>query len=279
MKKIAFMCDSGADVTLQEEKELGIHVIRLPIFVEEKEYKEAVDLDEKQLAKMLDEKKVAKTSQPSPGQFVEFFSSLLKEYDEIFYIPVSHSLSGTYSVAKHLADTEFVGKVTVVKSRFASRPIISLLKDARTLFEKGYTASEVAEKIEQAEINVLILPFDLHTLKRGGRISPAIVAFAGLLKIQVLLEFNNTGVIEKIDKTRTLAKAHTLLVDTAIVNNPQDYHWGVLHSSDFETAQFIQKQLSNRLEVDVVIEDILAIVRAHTGNKTIGIYRISKIEE
>ena len=39
MSKIALMCDSSADITEQEAKELDIHVLRMPIVIKDKEYK------------------------------------------------------------------------------------------------------------------------------------------------------------------------------------------------------------------------------------------------
>ena len=38
MSKIALMCDSSADITEQEAKELDIHVLRMPIVIKDKEY-------------------------------------------------------------------------------------------------------------------------------------------------------------------------------------------------------------------------------------------------
>ena len=277
MNKIAFMCDSGADITLEQEKELNIHVVRLPIFIDGKEYEEATELNHVMLAKMLDEGKVAKTSQPSPGKLKKIWDKLLVEYEEILYIPISRPLSGTYSVAKTLSE-EYGEKVVVVNSTFATNAIVELIIDARKLVEKGMKAKEIARKIEEEiKMEAFILPYDLHTLKRGGRISPATAALAGFLKIQVLLKLDKDGVIHQVDKTRALSKAHTLLVETAKVSNPQDYHWKVLHSSDIETAKKIQSLLKKSMEYDVDISELLAVVRAHTGNKTIGIYRINKL--
>ena len=43
MSKIALMCDSSADITEQEAKELDIHVLRMPIVIKDKEYIEGVN--------------------------------------------------------------------------------------------------------------------------------------------------------------------------------------------------------------------------------------------
>ena len=43
LKKIALMCDSCADISSQEAKELDIHVIRMPLNVDGKEHIEDVN--------------------------------------------------------------------------------------------------------------------------------------------------------------------------------------------------------------------------------------------
>lgn len=277
MKKVALMCDSGADITVEQAQHLNLFVVRLPIFVNEVQYEEGTTLDHNQLAKILNEGRVAKTSQPSPGYLKELWDEVLKEYDEIFYIPIAVPLSGTYNVAKTLSK-EYGDRVTVVHSTFATSAIVDLLMDVKALIEKGVDTKVIATRIEnEIRMEAMILPFDLHTLKRGGRISPAIAALAGFLKIQVLLKLNEEGVITQVDKTRSVLKAQNLMVDKIAVSNPDDYHWGVLHSSDVDSALKIQTLLKEKINREIEIKEILAIVRAHTGNKTLGIYRINKL--
>lgn len=278
MKKVALMCDSGADITVEQAKALGIYVVRLSISIDNELYEEGTQLDHKELGKLLDEGKVAKTSQPSPGQFKMMWDEILKEYDEILYVPISRPLSGTYSVAKTLSK-EYDGRVIVVDSPFATVAIVNVLKDARVLLDQGVDANEIARRIENdVKMEAYLLPFDLQTLKRGGRISPAIAALAGFLKIQVLLKLNEEGVIVQVDKVRSVSKAHNLLVEKALVDNPQDYHWSILHSSDEETAHKIQQMVQEKINIKPEIGELLAVVRAHTGNKTIGISRIKKLK-
>lgn len=277
MKKVALMCDSGADVTIEEARRLNLFVVRLSIYVDGKEYEEGTELDHNQLAQMLDEGRVAKTSQPSPGKLKEMWDKILEEYDEIFYIPVSAPLSGTYNVAKTLSQ-EYGDRVKVVYSNYGTNAVADLLMDVRALIEKGVDTEEIAQRIEkEVKMEAFILPYDLHTLKRGGRISPAIAALAGFLKIQVLLKLNEEGVIVQVDKTRSVSKVKNIMIEKALRENFDDYHWGILHSSDLESAKELQLALKEKTNREVRITELLAIIRAHTGNKTIGIYRINKL--
>ena len=67
MSKIALMCDSSADITEQEAKELDIHVLRMPIVIKDKEYIEGVNIDDSMIIEALNNNESVKTSQPLLG--------------------------------------------------------------------------------------------------------------------------------------------------------------------------------------------------------------------
>lgn len=280
MKKIAILCDSSADIADATAQELGIHVLRFPIFVEEKEYEETTNLSYNELSHFLKEEKKVSTSMPSPGKLKSTWDTLLETYDEILYIPISNKLSGVSDTAILLANTEYENRVFVVNSHFLTKAITELCKDALALSKQGYDAKTLKERIEkEITMEAMFLPRDLETLKRGGRISPAIASLAGLLKIKVLIKFGVEGYLEKYDTVRSQKKAYDILVNAiSDVTNPQEYHWGILHSDDKETAILLQTKLSEKLQQNIVIDDIYAIIRAHCGNGTVGIYRIKKLQ-
>ena len=56
------------------------------------------------------------TSQPAPGEVMEFWDKLLKEYDEIVHIPMSSGLSSTCETAIMLSK-DYDGKVEVVNNQ------------------------------------------------------------------------------------------------------------------------------------------------------------------
>lgn len=75
------------------------------------------------------------TSQPSPGEVTDFWDKLLKEYDEILYIPMSSGLSGSCQTAIMLAD-DYDGKVQVVNNQRISVTQEQSALDARDLAAK-----------------------------------------------------------------------------------------------------------------------------------------------
>ena len=137
MSKIALMCDSSADITEQEAKELDIHVLRMPIVIKDKEYIEGVNIDDSMIIEALNNNESVKTSQPLLGDMVKMWHDLLETYDEVFYLPLTYALSGTCNIALQAAKN-FDGKVTVVNSEFVCYPVIKMLLTAREMFKKAF---------------------------------------------------------------------------------------------------------------------------------------------
>ena len=103
------------------------------------------------------------TSQPSPGEVTDFWDKLLKEYDEILYIPMSSGLSGSCQTAIMLAD-DYDGKVQVVNNQRISVTQEQSALDARDLAAKGYEAAQIKEILERTKYESSIY-ITLTTLK------------------------------------------------------------------------------------------------------------------
>ena len=88
--------DGAADVPVEWEKDYDIDIIPINIQFGEKTYLQDIDLDSEGFYKLVDEtRKIPKTSQPSPHQFIEFYKRIAREGDTILSIHVTSKLSGT----------------------------------------------------------------------------------------------------------------------------------------------------------------------------------------
>lgn len=277
MKKIALLCDSSADITKEEAQRLGIYVIRMPISINGKEFIEEETIQDQEIIEALNGGAHVKTAQPVIGDVVTMWDNLLKEYDEVFYLPLSKALSGTCQVSIGLAKA-YDGRVTVVDSEYVCYPVIKQLLVARTMFEMGYTSAEVKEKLEQeSDMFAILIPENLTALKNGGRISPAAAALAGLLKIQPLLKVEH-GAIDLVDKVRTLKKAYKegIRVVTQGIH-PEDYDWMIIDANNRSMSDELKDLLEEATGQPVEQHAFKAVIMSHTGPGTIGFGRIRKI--
>ena len=92
MSKIAVVTDSNSGITQERAKELGIYVLPMPFFIDGELYLEDITLTQEQFYEKLRADSDISTSQPSPGNVMELWESVLKEYDEIVCIPMSSGL-------------------------------------------------------------------------------------------------------------------------------------------------------------------------------------------
>ena len=104
MSKVAILTDSSSGITQAQSKEMGVTVIPMPFFIDGEQYFEDINLTQEEFYKKLQEDADISTSQPSVGELQEYFDKLLKDYDEIVFIPMSSGLSGTCQTATMLAD-------------------------------------------------------------------------------------------------------------------------------------------------------------------------------
>ena len=70
---------------------------------------EDINLTQEEFYEKLKQDADISTSQPSIGEMQDAFDELLKEYDELVYIPMSSGLSGTCQTATMVAD-DYDGK-------------------------------------------------------------------------------------------------------------------------------------------------------------------------
>ena len=282
MKKIAFMCDSAADLTQSEAERLDIHVVRMPLTIDSQSYTEGIDIQLEEIVHALKAGKIVKTSQPVLGDILSMWDSLLENNDEVFYVPMSKALSSTCVNAINLSNQEpYKGRVFVLDSNYIAYPVVHLLQWARKQTENGYSLPEIKNKIEKdGGMQAILIPENLETLKNGGRITPAAAAMAGLLKIQPLLWLDENG-IDKLGKVRTLKKAYEKGIEAILkgVKDVNDYYWMIIDADNRKTSDEFLPLLKEATHQDHIEQkQFNAVILSHTGPGTLAFGRIKKLE-
>lgn len=215
MSKIAIVTDSNSGITQEEAEKLGVSVLPMPFFIDEKIYFEGITLSQEQFYEKLKSDANISTSQPSPGDVTELWKKLLNEegYDEVVHIPMSSGLSASCESAMALA-RDFDGKVQVVDNQRISITQRQSVMDALFLIEQGKTAAEIKEKLEEEKLqaSIYITLETLKYLKKGGRITPAAAALGTILNLKPVLQIQG----EKLDafsKARGKGKAKKIMLD------------------------------------------------------------------
>ena len=212
MGRIAIVTDSNSGITQAQAAEYGITVLPMPFYINEELYFEEINLTQEEFYTKLEEGAEISTSQPAAGDVLELWDCLLKEYEEIVYIPMSSGLSGSCETAVMLSK-DYDGRVQVVNNQRISVTQRQSVMDAKQLAENGWTAERIREYLEKTRFDssIYIMVDTLKYLKKGGRITPAAAALGTLLKLKPVLQIQG----EKLDafsKARTLKQAKTTML-------------------------------------------------------------------
>ena len=210
-KTIAVTTDSNSGILPDEYTAQGVFVLAMPFLVNSECCFENVNLTQEEFYQLLEQDAKVSTSQPSVGELTEFWTDILKEYDEIIHIPMSSSLSESCATAKRLA-TEFNNRVFVVDNKRISVTLKQSVLDAVKLIEQGKTATQVKEYLESTagDSSIYIAVDTMKYLKKGGRITPASATIGTILKIKPVLALRG-GKLDKFSLSRNTLRAKEVM--------------------------------------------------------------------
>ena len=273
MAKVAIVTDSNSGITQKQGKELGIYVLPMPFFIDGKMFLEDITLTQEQFYEKLGADSDISTSQPSPGDVMELWETLLKEYDEIVCIPMSSGLSTTCFTAISIAK-EYKGRVQVVDNQRISVTQAQSVYDAMKLRDQGMSAAQIREILEREKLqaSIYITVDTLKYLKKGGRITPAAAAIGTVLNLKPVLQIQG----EKLDafaKARGWKSAKKIMLNaiekdlnTRFAAVKDEMVLGMAYTCGKEEAQEWKKEIEERFPGYDIVEGPLSLsVACHIG--------------
>ena len=212
MARTAVATDSNSGITQAQAKELGIYVLPMPFFIKGKLHFEEIDLSQEQFYQMLEDDTPVSTSQPSPGDLIDFWNKILEEYDEIVYIPMSSGLSTSCDTAIVLSE-DFDGKVQVVNNQRISVTQRQSVLDAKSMANRGVSAKEIKSILEEDALasSIYLMVDTLKYLKKGGRITPAAAMIGAVLSIKPVLTIQGEK-LDAFEKVRGVKQAKKVML-------------------------------------------------------------------
>lgn len=284
MGKIAIVTDSNCGITQAQGKELGIHVIPMPFYINEELFYEDITLTQEQFYQKLEEDADISTSQPSPADVIDLWEELLKENDEIIHIPMSSALSSSCETAMMLAK-EFEGKVHVIDNQRISITMRQSVLDAIEMVEMGMNASEIEEVLmrEKLEASIYITVDTLKYLKKGGRVTPAAAALGTVLNLKPVLQIQG-GKLDSYAKVRGMKAAKKTMIE-AMKNDIEgrfagkQMHMQIAHTCDDEVVQKWKEELEAVFPgFDIHVARLSLSVSCHIGPGALAVACCKKIE-
>ncbi len=186
--RTAVVTDTNSGIYEEEGRELGVFVVPMPILVEEETFYEGRGFTGEKLFGEMQRGMAVTTSQPSPADITDLWDRILKEYDELVYIPMSSGISGSMQTAMVLSQ-DYGGRVQVANNHRISVTQRHSVMDALYMAEQGMSAAQIRNILEQTGLDsVIYLGVEtLEYLKRSGRVTAAAAAIGSILHIKPIL--------------------------------------------------------------------------------------------
>lgn len=287
MSKVIIMTDSNSGITQTQAKEMGVVVIPMPFYINEEMFYEDIDLSQEQFYEKLQAGGDIKTSMPLVGDVTDKWDELLKEYDEVVYIPMSSGLSSSCETA-YMLSQDYDGKVEVVNNQRISVTMRQSVIDAKNLAEAGKSAKEIKDILEAAKFDssIYIMVDTLTYLKKGGRITPAAAALGTLLKLKPVLQIQG----EKLDafaKARTVKQAKNIMIEAMKSDfekrfdsaDGRNINLEMAYTHDLEAALAFKEEVQAAFpENEIVLNPLSLSVSCHIGPGALAIACSKKID-
>lgn len=273
---LRIVTDAAADLPIEWQKEYAIDIIPINIQFGEKTYLQGIDLDNEGFYQLVDEtRKIPKTSQPSPHQFMEFYKKIAQPGDTILSIHVTSKLSGTYASAV-AAGRELAGVLNVMPfdSATGSMAIGFMCRAARLRERAGQNLDMIIKHLEtMRETGLIVLALDtLNYARMSGRIGTMQAALASILNVKPIAMLKD-GLLDMTEKVRTrkgslerlLAMIKDGVGDTPVM-------MAILHARDPQAGQELLEQARLKFNLtEIMLVDLSISLAANFGPGTVGI--------
>ena len=274
--------DSGTDLRLNagEEEGLNIHTVPLTVTLDEKSYREGIDIQHKDFYDLLEASGgLPTTSQPSAGEFAEMYRKVAQEDPDILSIHITSGLSGTYNAALEGAKLVPEANVTHIDTKTLTAASGWQVYAAARAIKAGWDKEKIlglVKRIGDATDCMYTLD-ELKYLIHGGRISHMKGLIASMLNLKPLIGVEKVGgTYIQLGQTRTFKRALKGLAN--LVSEQYKHALGtkmmvqVLYSDNHEGGQMLRDMVDDMFECTwLPMGPMSLVLGAHTGRSMVGV--------
>ncbi|MGI5970370.1 MAG: DegV family protein [Oscillospiraceae bacterium] len=186
---IKITSDSTCDLSPEILNQMDITLYPLYILVDEKQYRDGVDIVPADIFRYVDEeKKTCKTAAINVYDYERFFAELSRDYEAVIHICIGSGFSSCYQNAA-VAAAGF-DNVYVIDSRNLSSGSGHIVYDAALMANSGMPPEEICSRLEEIipRVDASFVINELDYLYKGGRCSGLEALGAKVLQLRPCIE-------------------------------------------------------------------------------------------
>ena len=273
MEKTAVVTDSNSGISQEKAKKYGVYVLPMPFYIDDELYLEGQTITHEEFFQKQKNGSVIYTSQPNPYDVTQLWERVLKEYEELIYIPMSSGLSSSCDTAMALA-RQYEGKVVVADLGRVSVTQKLAVLEARRMAQQGLNALEISSRLQYVKNECIIyLTVDhLKYLKQSGRISASSAMVGNVLNIKPLLylQGEKVEVAEKVRGDKAVRKKMMQAVERDITErfhagSLEEFYLAAAASMPLEDAKKLKDSFEAYFGASCSMSSIPLSIAAHLG--------------
>jgi len=277
-RPIAFVSDTACDLPDELVLQYDIKLVPTQIIVDERPYRDRVELTSAEFFQRLRAGKDATTSQPTPQAFTDAYQDAARAGEHVIAVILSSALSGTYGNAEAAARRMNHGKVTVFDSRSATLGEGLLVVRGVELAAAGWSADAIVKELERvrAQSGGFFTVDSFERLVRSGRVGRGRAWIGTKLNLKPVMALTMEGKIEPIGRVRgkEAARRRILeLLDRALTPRPKALRLGLAHGDTPEFAEALRAEVVARYRpMQCLLAPITPVIAAHAGIGAWGVF-------
>ncbi len=288
---IKIYADAGSNLfkSILEEKQADIHIIKMPLYVEDKTYMcydENINVEEMSSRFYQDmiEGKEVKTSLINPTTFIDEFKKETDKGNQIICFIMAKGISGTYQsaciAAKEINEEKGEEVVYIVDSATAGFGEGMQALHAYELVKQGKDFQTIIKEVENYRWKVRS-EFTVDNIKylgKTGRVKPIVAKLASLLKIKILLKGSYESNIIMTGKTigRTLSIKKLASTCLEHINKAIKQVIFIAHCEAKKDAETLKRLLMEGGLANIEIYPYDLITGSHVGPGALALFYVGE---
>lgn len=249
-EKIALMTDTVANLPESFVKENNIYVISLYVVVDEKYYKDGIDITPEDMFRLNEEDPdfSSKSASPSPDDFNKIFKQIKDDgYEKVIFIGMGSNLSSTI-INSNIADHHGL-EVATIDSRTVTILEGLLVMYANDLLNSGTDFATTVKKLNKAVGNSIAIGWinSLRYLKAGGRLGKAASKVSAVLNFKPFMSIDGNGEFDlyKLKMSKEKSYIETVKKVREELAGKENYYMAYLYGNDIKILDGVKNDLAD----------------------------------
>jgi DegV family protein with EDD domain len=258
----------------------NIEVVPVPLIIDEKPYRDGIDITPTEFYAMLRRtKKMPTTSASSPGPYLEAFRAASLKGESILCLTEPSKFSAMFSSARAAVEMaknalhNITIEVMECTTAAAGQGLVALATARAAALDKPLAeVKEITVKVME-KVSLYATLDTLEYLARSGRVPQAAALVNSILNIKPVFTLNHASA-RTVALPRTMKSAinYMLKIMGGTVIKGQPLHVAVMHADALVEALKLKDRITAQFECrEIYVTEFTPVMGVHTGPGLIGV--------